>query len=32
MPDKDAEIHLLWTNDWIDTYAFPEGIKPQRFV
>ena len=26
-PDKDAEAHLLRTNDWMDTHAFPEGVK-----
>ena len=29
-PDEDAEAHLR-TNDWIDTHAFPEGVKVQRF-
>ena len=28
-PDKDVEAHLLRTNDWMDTYAFPEGVKVQ---
>ena len=27
----DAEAHLLRTNDWMDTHAFPEGVKVQRF-
>ena len=26
-PDEDAEAHLVRTNYWIDTYAFPEGVK-----
>ena len=26
-PDEDAETHLLMTNDWMDTHAFPEGVK-----
>ena len=26
-PDKDVEVHLLRTNDWMDTHAFPEGTK-----
>ena len=26
-PDKDAEAHLLRTNDWMDTHALPEGVK-----
>ena len=30
-PDKDAEAHLLRTNDWMDTHVFPEGVKVQRF-
>ena len=30
-PDEDAEVHLLRTNDWMDTHAFPEGVKVQRF-
>ena len=29
-PDQDAEAHLLRTNDWMDTNAFPEGVKIQR--
>ena len=30
-PDQDTEAHLLRTNDWMDTHAFPEGVKVQRF-
>ena len=30
-PDKNVEAHLLRTNDWMDTHAFHEGIKVQRF-
>ena len=30
-PDEDAEAHLLRTNDCMDTHAFPEGVKVQRF-
>ena len=30
-PDGDADAHLLRTNDWVDTHAFPEGVKVQRF-
>ena len=30
-PDKDVEAHLIRTNDWMDTYAFPEGVKVQQF-
>ena len=26
-PEEDAETHLLRTNDWVDTHAFPEGVK-----
>ena len=29
--DEDVEVHLLRTNDWMDTYAFPGGVKVQRF-
>ena len=28
---KNAEAHLLRTNDWIHTHAFQEGVKVQRF-
>ena len=24
-PDEDVEAHLLRTNDWMDTHAFPVG-------
>ena len=30
-PDKDAEVHLLRTNNWMETHGFPEGVKGQRF-
>ena len=30
-PHEDVEAHLLKTNDWMDTHAFPEGVKVQRF-
>ena len=30
-PDEDVEAHLLRTNDWMDTHAFPEGDKVQQF-
>ena len=30
-PDKDVEAHLLRTNEWMDTYAFPGNVKVQRF-
>ena len=31
IPDEDVETHLLSTNDWMDTHAFPEGVRVQRF-
>ena len=30
-PEEDAEAHLLRTNEWMDTHAFPEGVKVQHF-
>ena len=30
-PDEGAEVHLLRTNDWMHTHAFPGGFKVQRF-
>ena len=30
-PDEDVEAHLLRTNNWMDTHAFPEGAKVNRF-
>ena len=30
-PDEDAEAHLLRTNDWMDTHAFPDCVKVLRF-
>ena len=30
-PDEDAEVHLLLSNDWINTHHFVEGVKVQRF-
>ena len=29
--EEDAATHLLKTNDWVDTYNFPEDIKVRRF-
>ena len=29
--EEDATAHLLKTNDWMDTYNFPEDIKVRRF-
>ena len=28
-PDEDVEAHLLRNNDWMDTHAFPGGVKVQ---
>ena len=30
-PDKDAEAHLLCSNDWMNAHCFDEDIKVQRF-
>ena len=30
-PDGDVEAHLLRTDNLMDTHAFPEGVKVQRF-
>ena len=30
-PDEDVEAHLLRTNDWMDTHAFPEGVSVHQF-
>ena len=30
-PDEDAEAQPLRTNDWMDTHAFQDGVKVQRF-
>ena len=30
-PDDDAEAYLLRTNDSMETHAFPEVVKVQRF-
>ena len=30
-PGEDMERHLLRTNDWMDTHAFPECIKVKCF-
>ena len=29
--EENAEAHLLRTNNWMDTHAFPEGFKLQHF-
>ena len=30
-PEEDAEAHLLYTNDWMQTHNFEENVKVQRF-
>ena len=30
-PDEDAEVHLLHSNDWMNTQHFVDGVKVQRF-
>ena len=30
-PEEDAEAHLLWTSNWMNTHQFLEGIKVNRF-
>ena len=30
-PEKDAEAHLLHSNDWMNAHHFDENIKVQRF-
>ena len=30
-PEEDTEAHLHWMNDWMETHAFPEVVKVQRF-
>ena len=30
-PEKDAEVHLLCTNDWMRTHDFEEDVKVHRF-
>ena len=30
-PDKDVEAHLLRMNDWMNTHAFLDQVKVQRF-
>ena len=30
-PEEDAVVHLLRTNDWMETHNFPDGAKIQRF-
>ena len=28
-PSKDAEAHLLYTNDWMNAHHFVEGVRIQ---
>ena len=30
-PEEDVEVHLLRTNDWMNTHNFPEDVKVQGF-
>ena len=30
-PDKDAEVHLLHSNDWMNVHHFVDGVKVLRF-
>ena len=30
-PDEGAKVHLLHSNDWMNTYCFADGVKVQRF-
>ena len=30
-PEEDAEVHLLFTNDWMQTHNFEANVKVQRF-
>ena len=30
-PDEDAEVHLLYSNDWMNAHPFVDGVKVQRF-
>ena len=29
--DEDSEVHLLCSNDWMNTHCFIDGVKVQRF-
>ena len=31
-PDEDGEVHLLCTNNWMDTHHFIDGVKVQEFL
>ena len=30
-PDEDVEVHLLYSNDWMNMHHFVDSIKVQRF-
>ena len=30
-PEGDVVVHLLRTNDWMETHNFPDDTKVQRF-
>ena len=30
--DKDVEAHLLRTNDWMGTHAFPDGCQSSKIL
>ena len=30
-PEEDVEVHLLRTNDWMETHNFPDDTKVRRF-
>ena len=30
-PDEDVEVHLLYSNDWMNAHHFDDGAKVQRF-
>ena len=30
-PEEDAEVHLIRTNDWMDTHYFVGGVKAPKF-
>ena len=30
-PEEDADVHLLCTNDWMQTHRFEENLKVNRF-
>ena len=30
-PEEDEEAHVLRTNNWMETHAFAEAVKVQKF-